>query len=109
MMYACGAALTPAVLLLLLSPWTQSSRTGERARPLEYVGNEACSACHRRIYESYSSTAMARTSGPALPNVIEGSFDHGPSGVSYQVGVRARPHSCRTIVRRLARFTVPNN
>jgi Tfp pilus assembly protein PilF len=84
-MYASGAALTPVVLLVLLSTWIQSSKTDERARPLEYVGNEACSACHRRIYDSYSSTAMARTSGPALPNVIEGSFDHGPSGVSYQV------------------------
>jgi Flp pilus assembly protein TadD len=49
------------------------------------VGNAACAACHRSIYDSYSLTAMARTSGPALPNLIEGSFDHAPSGVSYRV------------------------
>jgi Tfp pilus assembly protein PilF len=85
MIYASGAALTPVVLLLSLSTWVQSFRTDERARPLEYVGNDACSACHRRIYDSYSSTAMARTSGRAAPNVIEGSFDHEPSGVSYHV------------------------
>jgi predicted CXXCH cytochrome family protein len=85
MIYASGAALTPVVLLLLLSTWVQSNRTDERARPLEYVGNDACRTCHRRISESYSSTAMARTSGPAAPNLVEGSFDHEPSGVSYQV------------------------
>jgi hypothetical protein len=49
------------------------------------VGNEACAPCHRAIYETYSQTAMARTSGPALPNLIEGSFHHAPSGVSYRV------------------------
>jgi predicted CXXCH cytochrome family protein len=90
MNHASGAALTPVVLLLSLSTWAQSSRTGERARHLEYVGNEECAACHRPIYDSYSSTAMARTSGPALPNLIEGSFDHGPSGVSYYVRRQGR-------------------
>jgi hypothetical protein len=49
------------------------------------VGNEACAPCHRAIYDAYSQTAMARTSGPALPNLIEGSFRHAPSGVSYRV------------------------
>lgn len=50
-----------------------------------YVGNEACAACHRSIYASYSRTAMARTSGPARPNLIEGTFQHALSGVEYRV------------------------
>jgi Flp pilus assembly protein TadD len=50
-----------------------------------YVGNQACLACHHSIQQSYSRTAMARTSGPALPNLIEGSFRHAPSGVEYRV------------------------
>jgi Flp pilus assembly protein TadD len=48
------------------------------------VGNDACRPCHQAIYESYSRTAMARTSGPAFPP-LEGSFRHAPSGVSYRV------------------------
>src|SRR5450432_1607958 len=50
-----------------------------------YVGNEACASCHRGIYDSYSRTPMARTSGPAWPNLIEGTFRHAPSGVEYRV------------------------
>ncbi len=85
MAYASGAVLMPVALLFVFSAWIQPSRTAERGRLLEYVGTDACAACHRRIYDAYASTAMARTSGPAAPNVIEGSFDHGPSGVSYDV------------------------
>ena len=65
--------------------WGRLNFTSEqRGRPVD-VGNDACAACHRTIYDSYSSTAMARTSGPALPNLIEGSFYHSPSDVSYRV------------------------
>jgi hypothetical protein len=49
------------------------------------VGNDACAACHRTVYDSYSSTAMARTSGAALPNVTEGSFYHSTSGITYRI------------------------
>ena len=90
MAYGSGAAVTPVALLLLLWLSTQSSPAGERARQVEFVGNEACAACHRAIYDSYAATAMARTSGPAGPNVIEGSFEHGSSGVSYQVRRQGR-------------------
>ena len=48
------------------------------------VGNDACRPCHQAIYDSYSRTAMARTSGPAFPP-LEGSFRHAPSGVSYRI------------------------
>jgi Flp pilus assembly protein TadD len=52
-----------------------------------YVGNAACAACHGDIYERYSHTAMARTSGPAQRNLIEGSFRHESSGVVYRISV----------------------
>jgi hypothetical protein len=48
------------------------------------VGNDACRPCHRAIYDNYSRTAMARTSGPAFPP-LEGSFRHPPSGVLYRI------------------------
>jgi tetratricopeptide repeat protein/cytochrome c554/c'-like protein len=53
----------------------------------EYVGNQACRACHGEIYEHYSRTAMARTSGPAGRHLIEGSFRHESSGVEYRISV----------------------
>ena len=53
----------------------------------EYVGNQACGACHGEIYESYSRTAMARTSGPAARHLVEGSFRHESSGVEYRISV----------------------
>src|SRR5947207_12967895 len=68
---ASGAALTPVVLLISLSLSIQSRPTDERARALEYVGNDACIACHRQIYDGYSATAMARTSGAAGANLDE--------------------------------------
>jgi Tfp pilus assembly protein PilF len=50
-----------------------------------YVRNQACQTCHREIYESYARTPMARTSGLARPNLIEGAFRHERSGVQYRV------------------------
>ena len=70
----CAAAKLPA---LAASPAAESP----------YVGNEACAACHDDIYERYSHTAMARTSGPASRNLIEGSFRHESSGVVYRISV----------------------
>jgi hypothetical protein len=57
---------------------------GQRAAPRSMVGNDACRPCHQAIYDSYSRTTMARTSGPAFPP-IEGSFRHASSGVVYRV------------------------
>jgi Tfp pilus assembly protein PilF len=70
----CPAAQLPA---LAASPAAESA----------YVGNEACAACHGDIYERYSRTAMARTSGPASRNLIEGSVRHVSSGVVYRISV----------------------
>jgi tetratricopeptide (TPR) repeat protein len=60
------------------------SETEQRDAPRTEVGNQACRPCHQAIYESYSRTAMARTSGTAGTD-LEGSFRHARSGVSYRV------------------------
>lgn len=44
-----------------------------------------CARCHRKIYESYERTAMARGSGLATPGLIPGKFVHEGSGVTYRV------------------------
>jgi len=49
------------------------------------AASEACKPCHAEIYESYSRTAMANASGPALQEVIPADFLHAPSGVRYRV------------------------
>ncbi|MGH9553814.1 MAG: multiheme c-type cytochrome, partial [Terriglobales bacterium] len=51
----------------------------------EYSGNKACAACHAAIYQSYSSTPMARASGRAIDNVIPADFVHSKSGVHYRI------------------------
>jgi tetratricopeptide (TPR) repeat protein len=63
----------------------QSNAAAVDRRSPAYVGNAACAPCHQAIVDSYARTAMARTSGPAQPNLIEGSFLHEPSGVTYRV------------------------
>jgi predicted CXXCH cytochrome family protein len=50
-----------------------------------YVGNEACARCHSSIYNSYTSTAMGRASGPAKENLIPADFLHTKSGVHYRI------------------------
>src|SRR5215203_1437838 len=77
----------PAIVLVLFAilAWGQLDSSGQQFRRPVDVGNQACAACHKAIYDSYSSTAMARTSGPALANLIEGSFYHSPSDVSYGI------------------------
>ena len=82
-----GAALTAVVVLLITEAFGSSSAQLGQPSP---VGNEACAPCHKAIYDSYSLTAMARTSGPALPNATEGSFYHSASGVSYTVQRRGQ-------------------
>lgn len=44
-----------------------------------------CASCHRRIYDLYRTSAMARGSGEALPFLLPGSFHHEPSNISYRV------------------------
>jgi len=51
----------------------------------KHLGNEACAKCHAEIYKSYSSTAMAQASGPAMQGLLTGEFVHSPSRVHYRV------------------------
>jgi len=78
-----GAVILIALVAAALTT-TDRPAAGQRAMPPTMVGNDACRPCHQAIYDSYSRTAMARTSGPAFPP-LEGSFHHAPSGVSYRV------------------------
>jgi predicted CXXCH cytochrome family protein len=48
-------------------------------------GNEACAKCHSEIAASYSQTAMARASGPAIDQLTPAEFTHAASGVHYRV------------------------
>jgi Flp pilus assembly protein TadD len=73
------------LLALMVALAGQSNPAAIDRRSPEYVGNQACAPCHTAIFDSYARTAMARTSGPALPNLIEGSFLHEPSGVRYHI------------------------
>jgi hypothetical protein len=78
-----GAVVLIAFVAAALTT-TDRPAAGQRAMPRTMVGNDACRPCHQAIYDSYSRTVMARTSGPAFPP-LEGSFRHPSSGVSYRV------------------------
>ena len=78
-----GAVVLIAFVAAALAT-TDRPAAGQRAMPRTMVGNDACRPCHQAIYDSYSRTAMARTSGPAFPP-LEGSFRHPSSGVAYRV------------------------
>jgi hypothetical protein len=75
-----------AVLLITVT-LASRMRAGREAQAPDdtYVGSDACAMCHRDIHDRYARTAMARTSGPVLPNFIEGTFTHVRSGVAYRV------------------------
>src|SRR6059058_2677249 len=80
----CAIAAAVAVAAVVVMPHTPLNGAQQQATHPSMVGNDACRPCHRAIYDSYSQTAMARTSGAAFPP-LEGSFRHAPSGVSYRV------------------------
>jgi len=52
-----------------------------------YVGNASCRPCHTKIYESYSVTPMARSSGRVIAT-FPGRFRHAASGVDYHIDAR---------------------
>jgi len=81
---ACRAlAATLASLIGLIAAAVPSAST-DGAVPTQ-VGNDACRPCHTQIYESYSHTPMARTSGPAAAGLVAGEFTHRRSGIHYRV------------------------
>jgi predicted CXXCH cytochrome family protein len=78
-----------ALLVLLLPALVRKAATSQNnsvvADSKGYLGMEACSGCHSKIYASYQETAMARASGRATQELIPGELDHAPSGVHYRV------------------------
>lgn len=52
-----------------------------------YVGNDACRPCHAEIWESYSATPMAQSSGRVV-STVPGQFRHAASGVTYVIDTR---------------------
>jgi hypothetical protein len=75
-----------AASIAVLAAVTRGELPGRSNPARDYVGNEACRPCHAALVESYSRTAMARTSGPATPDeVIEGTFAHEPSGILFRI------------------------
>lgn len=78
-----AALLLFAALLFELRTTAKVSASGSDAP--QYVGNQACAACHLAIYQSYSRTPMALTSGPTGNHLVDGAFEHSPSGMRYRV------------------------
>jgi hypothetical protein len=77
-------AVVAAAALVTAAVGTPMPRVSQTTMPPRTVGNESCRPCHATVVETYSRTAMARTSGPAYP-ALEGTFRHAQSGVSYRV------------------------
>lgn len=50
-----------------------------------FVGNRACAPCHAEIFQAYSSTPMARSSGVVAGDVPAGAFKHDNSGTAYRI------------------------
>src|SRR5690349_16811192 len=78
-----AALLAFAALLFELRSPAAVSATGSDAP--QYVGNRACAACHLSIYQSYSQTPMALTSGLTGNNLVAGAFEHSPSAMRYRI------------------------
>lgn len=62
---------------------TGGNKHEQNAQP--QPAERSCATCHEQIVRSYSETAMARASGPALKALIPGEFQHQASGVHYRI------------------------
>ena len=81
-----SGAATPAPV----SPAQTSAAPATTADATAFTGNEACAKCHAKIFASYSTTAMARASGPATQDFSPGEFQHPDSGIHYRVYLENR-------------------
>src|SRR3984957_3102986 len=57
----------------------------EKSASATAPGNEACAKCPSDLSASYSQTARARASGPAIDQLTPADFTHAASGVHYRV------------------------
>src|SRR5262245_10164345 len=65
-----------------------------------WTGSAVCATCHRRIYQSYMRTPMARSSGAVGTGLIQeafenASFSHASSGFEYRVSREAERYSLK--------------
>ncbi len=63
-----------SLLVIFFSQCMHSPGSPADLRGDEYVGSAACIACHKNIYDSFSSSAHALTSRAASPQTIKGNF-----------------------------------
>src|SRR6516165_10437669 len=81
--------ITPAFVFTLLIFGTAHAFQPTPVR----VADAQCGKCHKEIFQSYLSTPMARASGAAEENLIQGTFLHAPADVNYSVSsVDGVPH-----------------
>jgi Flp pilus assembly protein TadD len=81
------------LLLVCIFPQSTDAASIENSRPnptlgLESNPDQVCSNCHKGIYEKYENTPMSRGSGAAVNGLIQGSFLHAASSISYKVFLR---------------------
>ncbi|HJS99046.1 MAG TPA: tetratricopeptide repeat protein [Terriglobales bacterium] len=78
-----------AVLILLSSAMLSQAQINtapdQQTATARAGGSQTCASCHTDIYRSYSTTAMARASGPAADGLIAGDFKHARTGIQYRV------------------------
>lgn len=72
-------------LWLLLMATLLTGRLFAAASSPKENPDAACAQCHRKIYDSYEQTPMARASGSAADGLIPGDFTHAPSGIRYRL------------------------
>lgn len=73
------------LVLLILPPVAMVRGMGFGQNQALYVGNETCATCHPSIFQSYSQTPMALTSGIVGANLTEGSFTQKASSIYYRI------------------------
>lgn len=83
--HAVGILLIAVLSPVLSSPAQSSKAPGNLREANGYVGNQSCVTCHNPIYQTYSKTAHAHASGPALENFVAGEFRHSTSHSDYKV------------------------
>ena len=79
------AAFGLCILLVCSGQSACAISSGTDPTPVLATPDKACAGCHQKIYDSYERTSMARGSGLATEGLIEGGFEHKPSGIRYRI------------------------
>jgi tetratricopeptide (TPR) repeat protein len=73
------------ILAVSLSVVVGVTATSQTRTAASATGNEACAGCHAEIFQTYSKTGMAKSSGAARDGLIPGEFNDKTSGVRYRI------------------------